>query len=443
MHHLLARFRIRPRNHAKRLCVQSPRVVTRALVIAPQPFFSPRGTPLSVYYRTLVTAELGIDVHLLTYGEGQDVDIPNVKTYRIPRLPWFGHVKTGPSLLKLFLDGFLILWTLKLLFTNKYDIVHAHEEAVFYCRFLKPLFRFKLIYDMHSSLPQQLTNFRFTKSHVLLGLFGKLENTSIRNADAVITICPALAEYAESVLGHKENHFLIENSLFDEVRLMPVSSSNKSKGPPNLPEIGLPHGKRFFVYAGTLEPYQGIDLLIDAFSLIYTSIPGMALLIVGGSEAQVSFYRQRAEAKGITHSCSFTGIVPPATARRLIRMGSALVSPRIAGSNTPLKIYEQLASGIPLVATNISSHTQVLTDDVAFLVDPAPDDMARGIFKALNSREEALAKARSAKRLYAEKYSRQAYEHKMQQLFELVKRQPRQRIESPFSQCRTKKRRVR
>lgn len=402
----------------------------KALVIAPQPFFSPRGTPFSVYYRTLITAELGIDVHLLTYGEGQDVDIPNVKIYRIPHLPWFGRVKTGPSLLKLFLDGFLILWTLKLLFTNKYDVVHAHEEAVFYCRFLKPLFRFKLIYDMHSSLPQQLTNFRFTKSRTLLALFTKLERTSIRNADAVITICPALAEYAESVLGHTENQFLIENSLFDQVRLAPNGSSTKNKEAPHLPEINLPHNKRFFVYAGTLESYQGIDLLIDAFSLIHTHIPDVVLLIVGGSEQQVSAFRQRAKTKGIEGSCRFTGVVPPAIARKLVRMGSALVSPRITGSNTPLKIYEQLASGIPLVATNIFSHTQVLNDDVAFLVNPTPDDMARGVVKALTSPDEALAKAANAKRLYAEKYSRRAYEQKMRQLFALMK-QPAERLELP------------
>lgn len=402
----------------------------KALVIAPQPFFSPRGTPFSVYYRTLITAELGIDIHLLTYGEGQDVDIPNVKIYRIPRFPWFGPVKTGPSLLKFFLDGFLILWTVKLLLTNKYDLVHAHEEAVFYCRFLKPLFRFKLIYDMHSSLPQQLTNFRFTKSRTLLTLFNKLEHTSIRNADAVITICPALAKYAESVLGYKENHLLIENSLFDEVQLVHSGSSNKNKEPPHLAEIDLPNNKRFFVYAGTLESYQGIDLLIDAFSLIHASIPEVILLIVGGSEQQVSTYRQRAKTKGIERSCRFTGVVPPATARKLVRRGSALVSPRITGSNTPLKIYEQLASGIPLVATNIFSHTQVLNDDVAFLVNPTPDDMAHGIFNALNSPKEALAKAANAKRLYAEKYSRQAYEHKMRQLFELIK-QPAERLQLP------------
>ena len=112
----------------------------RVLVIAPQPFFSPRGTPFSVYYRSLISSELGVKMDFLTYGEGQDVDIPNVNIIRIPRFKFLGNVVLGPSPLKLFLDVFIIIKMIWLLITNKYDVVHAHEEAVFFAWFLKPIF---------------------------------------------------------------------------------------------------------------------------------------------------------------------------------------------------------------------------------------------------------------------------------------------------------------
>ena len=83
----------------------------RALVIAPQPFYTPRGTPFSVYYRTLVTAQLDVKIDLLTYGQGRDVEIPGVRIIRIPRFNVFGEVKIGPSVLKLFLDLFIFIWT--------------------------------------------------------------------------------------------------------------------------------------------------------------------------------------------------------------------------------------------------------------------------------------------------------------------------------------------
>ena len=62
----------------------------RYLVISPQPFFTPRGTPFSVYYRTLILSELGAEIDLVTYGQGADPDIPNVRIFRTPRFRWLG-----------------------------------------------------------------------------------------------------------------------------------------------------------------------------------------------------------------------------------------------------------------------------------------------------------------------------------------------------------------
>ena len=137
------------------------------LVIAPQPFFLPRGTPFSVYYRTLISAELGVDIDFLSYGQGEDVDISGVRFYRTPALAFLGPVKIGPSLKKLVHDFFIFFWMLGLLMRNRYDVVQAHEEAVFMALLLKPFFRYKLLYDMHSSLPQQLSNFNFSRNKLL------------------------------------------------------------------------------------------------------------------------------------------------------------------------------------------------------------------------------------------------------------------------------------
>jgi len=396
--------------------------MNKALVIAPQPFFTARGTPFSVYFRTLITVEQGVNVDLLTYGEGQDVDIPGVRIIRIPRFAMFGDVKTGPSGLKLFLDFFIILWTLGLLLVNRYDFVHAHEESVFFCRFLKPIFRFKLVYDMHSSLPQQLTNFSFTKSRLLIGLFEKLENTSIRAADVVITICPALADYVDQLIGKQNKHLLIENSIFDEVKLLPAAAQGKpGKRQKDIVEpLTLPKDQPLVVYAGTLEAYQGIDLLISAFSRVLAVKPDALLLIVGGSQNQVKQYSDIAIQENLGKSCLFTGRVPQVLAKHYNARANVIVSPRISGTNTPLKVYEQLFCGVPLVATNIYSHTQVLNDNVAFLVDPDPESMASGIIMALNDQNMAAAKVTNARELYENKYSRQVYTAKIRHMLEIL-----------------------
>ena len=123
-------------------------------------------------------------------------------------------------MLKLFLDAFLVLWTIGCLVRHRYAIVHAHEEAVFFLRFLKPIFRFKLIYDMHSSLPEQLSNYRFTTSRLIIGLFEKLETElPARRPTWSSPSVPSWRATPTPLMPDPKRHFLIENSIFEPVRL--------------------------------------------------------------------------------------------------------------------------------------------------------------------------------------------------------------------------------
>ncbi|MDX1699799.1 MAG: glycosyltransferase [Melioribacteraceae bacterium] len=392
----------------------------KALVIAPQPFFSPRGTPFSVYYRSLISSELGVKMDFLTYGEGQDVEIPNMNIIRIPRFKFLGNVKLGPSLLKLFLDVFIIIKMLILLTRNKYDFVHAHEEAVFFAWFFKPIFKYKLVYDMHSSLPQQLTNFQFTTSKILINTFKFLEDKCLQSAEAVITICPDLRDYVNSIISNKEKHFLIENSIFEDIRLKNFNKDPKSAvNEPNYELNGfLKDDEKLLVYAGTLEKYQGIDILVKSMKNVIENNKKAKLLIVGGTAEQVNEFSKLSNENEVSEYVKFTGRVPQSQAKFFTNKADILLSPRSDGTNTPLKIYEQLASAKPLVATRIYSHTQVLTDDVSFLVEPTPDNMAKGILEVLNDPEKSSEKVANALKLYEEQYSRDVYKSKLKKLLE-------------------------
>ena len=392
----------------------------RILVVAPQPFFTPRGTPFSVYYRTLVMAEAGLPIDILTYGQGQDVLIPGVRIIRIPDFPRLGPVKIGPSLLKLWLDIILVLWTIGCLVRRRYAIVHAHEEAVFFLRFLKPVFRFRLIYDMHSSLPEQLQNYQFTTSRLVIGLFERLEASCLKAADAVITICPELARYAKPLMPDPSRHFLIENSIFEPVKLAaPEACAHRAAHVP-LEAPALPANRRIVLYAGTFEVYQGLDTLLLAFAEAVAACPDALLVMVGGTAAQVEHLRESAAGLGIADDVMVLERLPQAMAARYTSGASVLVSPRSHGTNTPLKIYEQLASGVPLVATSILSHTQVLDDRVAFMVEPEPASMAQGLIRALTDEAARAEVVANARQLYANAYSRPVYEAKLRAVLERI-----------------------
>jgi glycosyltransferase involved in cell wall biosynthesis len=85
------------------------------------------------------------------------------------------------------------------------------------------------------------------------------------------------------------------------------------------------------------------------------------------------------------------------------------VSPRIRGTNTPLKIYSYLRSGRPILATDLLTHTQVLTPDIARLVEPEPEAFAEALAALLDDGAARAALADRARRVAEEKYSRASY----------------------------------
>ena len=73
-------------------------------MLAPEPFFEPRGTPFSELHRIKALTELGHSVDLVTYPFGADVVMPNFRIVRTVRPPFATRVRIGPSVTKLVLD---------------------------------------------------------------------------------------------------------------------------------------------------------------------------------------------------------------------------------------------------------------------------------------------------------------------------------------------------
>ncbi len=373
-------------------------------MIAPQPWFQPRGTPFSVLHRIKALSLLGHQIDLATYHIGADVAIDHLRILRAPRVPFIKKVKIGPSRTKIVLDLVLYFHAKRLLKKRQYDLLHTHEEAGFFGVNLAKKFGLPHLYDMHSSLPQQLSNFKFTRSNLLRKIFEWLERRTIENAAAMITICPELQKYVESNYPGKTS-MLIEN-VADNSLLFPPNDLDLTalRGKYHL------DGKKIVLYYGTLEPYQGIDLLIDSAKLFLNgSQADVHFLLVGGSPQQVEQYRHKVAEKGLSQHFSFTGFVEPQLIPSFVALSQVLVSPRIMGTNSPLKIYSYLRSGKPIVATRHITHTQILNDSVSILTEPTPQDFAVGIHSALTKTDLSRKLVANAKKLAEEYYSYDEY----------------------------------
>src|SRR5690242_5373165 len=154
-------------------------------MLAPEPFFEPRGTPFSEYHRIKALGELGHQIDLVTYPIGRDVELPGLRIFRGPRLPGVSKVRIGPSFTKIALDA-LMVWTIaRRAMAVRYDAIHSHEEMGLVGVWLSRLLGIPHLYDMHSSLPQQLSNFKYSRSAVIRRVFDWVEHRMVGGSKVV------------------------------------------------------------------------------------------------------------------------------------------------------------------------------------------------------------------------------------------------------------------
>jgi hypothetical protein len=162
------------------------------LLIAPEPFYEDRGTPIAVALILRGLSERGDQVDVITYHQGTEINYEHIAVHRICNLPFICNIRPGFSWKKLVCDIFLFIKALRLISEKRFDLIHAVEEAVFMALILKWFYRIPYVYDMDSSMSQQLvekysflTPFRF--------FFKYLEKLAVKNAMVVMPVCDALA----------------------------------------------------------------------------------------------------------------------------------------------------------------------------------------------------------------------------------------------------------
>jgi glycosyltransferase involved in cell wall biosynthesis len=391
------------------------------LMIAPEPFFEPRGTPFSEFHRIRALTTLGHTVDLVTYPFGHDVTMPGLRVVRCLRPPFMHRIGIGPSWKKVPLDAALALTATRLALTRRYDAVHSHEEGGGIGVVLARLLRLPHLYDMHSSLPQQVSNFGYGEGTWLTRVLGWLERIMIRNSKVVIVICQALETTVREV-DRDVPTVLIENA--------PGSGDPPAAGTgaPVRARLGVAPTAPVVLYTGTFEHYQGLDLLYQAMVLVTRARSDARLVMVGGEPAQVDLARAQIQALGLDSATIFTGQRPADEIPAFLDAATVLVSPRSTGTNTPLKLYQYLRSGRPIVATRLLTHTQVLSDEIAFLASPDPQAFAAAILEALADPARADQVGERARQLAATRYSDEAFMAKTRTAIDQLARGNRRQV---------------
>lgn len=378
----------------------------RILLLAPHPFYQARGTPIAVKTVLEFLSERGDTVDVLTYAEGTDVAIPNCTIHRIPRVPGLQDIRPGFSLKKVVSDVLMVGSCLRLIRRTRYDLIHAVEESAFIAAAMRALSGVPYVYDMDSSLAEQLVD-AYPALRFAFPALRRMEALAVRRSSGVLTVCAALQDVAlahdpDQLVGRVEDTTLLSD---------PRAATGNGRSLP--PSDGGPVA----MYVGNLESYQGIDLLLEGFRHTLSRVPDAKLVIVGGREQDIAHYRGRAERLGILASVVFTGPRPIGMLPELLRQADVLVSPRLRGLNTPMKIYSYLDSGSAVLATRLRTHTQVLDDGMAYLVEPEPIAFGSGLAELMADPELRARLASSAKAYVQREHTPEAARRKLEAFY--------------------------
>jgi glycosyltransferase involved in cell wall biosynthesis len=147
-------------------------------------------------------------------------------------------------------------------------------------------------------------------------------------------------------------------------------------------------------YAGHLYPWKGVDVFVRALAMV----PGVRGLVVGGHPGESDLARVEALARevGVSDRLTITGLVPPNEVARRLATADVLVLPNTPSAiseryTSPLKLFEYLTIGRPIVASDLPAIREVLTNDRDALLVPAGDVSALAAALTRVANDAALA----------------------------------------------------
>lgn len=341
----------------------------RVLFMTSMPFFQWRGSPIRVGFNVQALAESGYEVDLLTIPVGEDRAIPGVTIHRVANPFRVKNIPIGPSLHKAVFDVLILFKGLGLAFRRRYAVIHAVEEVGILGWFVARLTGAKVVFEKHSD-PDSHKDKPF--KNLVLTVYRWVESLAIRLADVVIATGEGLANQAKRVEpGQTVQHiFDIPSSLVeaDAARVNSVRA-RLERGPDDV----------LALYVGSFAVYQGIDLMFEGFAVAAKRAPKLRLVVIGGTADEIAARKAWLASRSLEDAAYFVGKVPPDELPDYLSAADILLSPRLSGVNTPLKLLDYLKAGRAILATDNEANRKIVDEACAVLTPATAGGFAQGL----------------------------------------------------------------
>lgn len=375
----------------------------KVLFISSQPFFQWRGSPIRVGFDVQALAESGYAVDLLTLGIGEPREIPGVRVLRVANPFRRRNIAIGPSLSKLFFDVLLLFRGLGLAIRNRYAAVHGVEDAGLVALAIARLTGARFVFEKHSDPASYRKK---ALRNMVMAAYAVVERFMVRRADAVIGTGPGLVAQARKLGARGAVHhiFDIPSSLARAAPEQVAAARQKFLRAPD--EI-------LVLYVGSFAVYQGMDLMFDAMPAVFRGSARARWIVIGGAPLEIEQRKAWLANWNIEERVSFPGKIHPDELAAYLAAADILLSPRISGVNTPLKLLDYCKAGRAIVATDNSANRQILNEECALFAPPQPEPFAGAILRLLEDGALRDRLGRGALRLFEEEYNYDRFKERL------------------------------
>lgn len=278
--------------------------------------------------------------------------------------------------------------TIKIVKSKKVDVCISYSTpAVPVVYAITRLLHLPWIYDVRGLAEVEMRELGVVKGHFLLPLLS-LERFACRSADRILVVSERMKKSLVTLRSIDPSKIAVSEDGVDLSLFNPQLSKGSVRS-----KYGIPAESPVILFVGALSPREGVDRLIEAMKYVVGKYPEAKLLIVGGGAMVVDVSGQLKKLTtdlGLEKNVVFVGRVKHQEVPFFIIDSDICVAP-FTGGFSPIKVYEYLACGKPVIVTGGTDIGDLLVEKNAGLaVNTAkPDELASAILSLLENSERA------------------------------------------------------